>query len=346
VPLSGKNQTFPPATGFKPYKPIIMLKNKTVVITGASSGTGKAIALEFAAHQPQLVLASRNIEALLECAAECEELGAKVKCVATDVTDDDAVMELAAAAHAFGGKIDVWVNNAGVLAAGTFEETPMSVHEQVIRTNLMGYIHGAHAVMPYFKKQEHGILINNISIGGFLPVPYGVGYSASKFGLRGFSAALKAELSDWPQIHVCDTFPAFLDTPGIQHAANYTGKVLKPAPPVYDPRRVAIAIVNLALKPQKELMIGSTSILLRLAHGLFPELTRGIAGAVIRTYLKNAPELPKTNGNVFSPVDYGNSVYGGWGAPGKPKAHRKYIAGGLLAISAVGFLLLNSSNKK
>lgn len=323
-----------------------MLKNKTIVITGASSGTGKAIALEFAAYQPLLVLAARNIEPLLECAAECEALGAKVHCVVTDVTDDNAMVNLAAEADEFGGKIDIWVNNAGVLAAGAFEETPMYVHEQVIRTNLMGYIHGAHAVIPYFKQQDHGILINNISIGGFLPVPFGVGYSASKFGLRGFSAALKAELSDWKNIHICDAFPAFLDTPGIQHAANYTGKVLKPAPPVYDPRRVAQAIVKLALKPQKEMMIGSTSILLRLANGLLPDLTRTIASTVIKTYLKNAADLPKTNGNLFSPVDYGNSVYGGWGLPGKPKAHRKYIAGGLLVVSAIGLLLLNSGSSK
>jgi short-subunit dehydrogenase len=323
-----------------------MLKNKTIVITGASSGTGKAIALEFAAYQPKLVLASRNMDSMLITAEECEALGAKVKCVITDVTDDDAMVNLAAAAEDFGGKIDIWVNNAGVLAAGSFEETPMSVHEQVIRTNLLGYINGAHAVIPYFKRQEQGILINNISIGGFLPVPFGVGYSASKFGLRGFSAALKAELGDWDNIHICDAFPAFLDTPGIQHAANYTGKVLKPAPPVYDPRRVAIAIVNIAQKPKKETMIGSTSVLLRLAHGLFPELTRGIAGMVIRAYLRNADDLPKTNGNIFSPVEYGNSVYGGWGLPGKPKAHRKYIAGGLLALSAVGLLLLNSGSAK
>lgn len=323
-----------------------MLKNKTIVITGASSGTGKAIALEFAAHQPILVLAGRNMETLLDCAAECEALGAKVKCVETDVTDDDAVINLAAAADNFGGKIDIWVNNAGVLAAGAFDETPMAVHEQVIRTNLMGYINGAHAVLPYFKQQGQGILINNISIGGFLPVPYGVGYSASKFGLRGFSAALKAELSDWENIHICDAFPAFLDTPGIRHAANYTGKVLRPAPPVYDPRRVALAIVQLALKPKNETMIGSTSVLLRLATGLMPDITRGIASIVIKTYLKNAEQLPKTNGNLFSPVDYGNAIHGGWGLPGRPKAHRKYIAGGLLLVSAIGLLLLNSGNSK
>lgn len=318
-----------------------MLNQKTIVITGASSGAGKAIALEFAGYHPKLVLASRNLKALEEVAGECEQLGATVVCVVTDVTNDGEVIDLAAKANSFGGKIDVWVNNAGVLAAGPFHVTPMAVHEQVIRTNLMGYMNGAHAVLPYFIKQQEGILINNISIGGFLPVPYGVGYSASKFGIRGFSSALKAELSDWPDIHICDAFPAFLDTPGIQHAANYTGRVIKPAPPVYDPRRVAIAVVKLAQNPKSELMIGSTSVLLRTAAGLFPGLTKGIAKRVIKFYLDNAEETPKTDGNIFNTVNFGNSVYGGWGLPGRPKAHRKYIAGGLLAVSALGLLLLN-----
>jgi len=317
-----------------------MLKDKTIVITGASSGAGKAISLEFALQQPNLVLAARNSDALNEVAEECLALGARVRTVITDVTDAGAMIQLADEANDFGGKIDIWVNNAGLLAAGLFEETPMAVHHQIIETNLIGYLNGAHAVLPYFKKQQHGVLINNISIGGFLPVPFGVGYSASKFGLRGFSAALKAELSDWPRIHVCDAFPAFLDTPGIQHAANYTGKYLKPAPPVYDPRRVAMAIVKLAENPQAELMIGSLSTFLRVSYGLFPALTRGITGSVIRHYLKQADTMPKSDGNVFGPVDYGNSVYGGWGLPGRPKAHRKYIAAGLLLFTVAGLMAL------
>lgn len=317
-----------------------MLKDKTIVVTGASSGAGKAIALEFALQQPNLVLASRNIDALNEVAEECRSLGAKVKTVVTDVTETGAMVQLANEANDFGGQIDVWVNNAGLLAAGRFEETPMAVHQQVIETNLIGYLNGAHAVLPYFKKQKHGVLINNISIGGFLPVPFGVGYSASKFGLRGFSAALKAELSNWPGIHICDVFPAFLDTPGIQHAANYTGKYLKPAPPVYDPRRVAMAIVKLAEKPRPEVMVGSLSSFLRISYSLFPGMTRGITAKVIRYYLNHADVMPKSDGNVFGPVDYGNSVYGGWGLPGKPKAHRKYITAGLLLVAAAGFLAL------
>jgi len=316
------------------------LKDKTIVITGASSGAGKAIALEFALQQPYLVLAARNEKALTEVAEECEELGAKVKTIITDVTDSSAMIRLAGEAQEFGGRIDIWVNNAGLLAAGTFDETPMAVHQQVIETNLLGYMNGAHAVIPYFKKQNAGVLINNISIGGFLPVPFGVGYSASKFGLRGFSAALKAELNDWPEIFVCDAFPAFLDTPGIQHAANYTGKMLKPAPPVYDPRRLAIAIVKLAERPQSEVMVGSISTFLRVTHSLFPGITRGITAKVIRYYLNQADTIPKSDGNVFAPVKYGNAVYGGWGLPGRPKAHRKYIVASLLLATAAGLLAL------
>jgi short-subunit dehydrogenase len=315
-----------------------MLTQKTIVITGASSGAGKAIALEFATEGHKLVLASRNVAALEDTASECEALGAEVKCVITDVSVPTDIITLAAAADDFGGKIDVWVNNAGVLAVGRFTDTPIEVIEQVIATNLMGYIYGAHAVLPYFKAQGYGILINNISIGGFLPVPFGVGYSASKYGIRGFSSALKAEVLDYPNIHVCDAYPAFLDSPGIQHAANYTGKAIKPAPPVYDPRRLAMAIVKLAAHPRAEVMVGSVSSLLRFSHGIFPGLTTRIAKMVISTYQAKAAQ--KTNGNIFNTLAFGNSVFGGWGLPGKPKAHQKYLATGLILTAALGLTML------
>ena len=320
-----------------------MLNRKTIVITGASSGAGKAIALEFASFKHQLVLGSRNMASMEETAEECRSLGAEVKCVVTDVSEPTALIALADEADKFGGKIDVWVNNAGVLAVGSFTETPIEVTEQVVRTNLLGYIYGAHAVMQYFKKQHYGTLINNISVGGFMPVPYGAGYSASKFGIRGFSAALKAELSDFPNIHVCDAYPAFLDSPGIQHAANYTGKVLKPAPPVYDPRRLAMAIVKLAENPKSEVMVGSVSRLIRVAYGLFPGITTTITKAVITTYLKQAGQAGITSGNVFNTLAFGNAIFGGWGLPGRPKAHRKYLAAGLVLTSTLGLLLLKKS---
>ena len=291
------------------YKP---LNEKTIVITGASSGTGRATAIEFARHGAKLLLAARNIDALNEVEAICRESGSLALAVQTDVTDPEAMKRLAQTATEFGGSIDVWVNNAGVLAAGDFLETPIEIHNQVIKTNLMGYINGAHAVLPYFKQQGYGVLINNISVGGWFPVPLGAGYSASKFGLRGFSEALRGELHEYQHIHICDLFPAFLDTPGIQHAANYSGKILRPAPPVYDPQDVAKAIVSAAQRPQKSIVIGSIAQVLRLSHFLFPAIARNITKKVMNIYLKNADPAPPTAGNVFQPLDYGISIHGGW----------------------------------
>ena len=136
------------------------LQNKTIVITGASSGVGRAAAIAFAKHKATLILAARGEKALYEAAEECREWGADAIAVVTDVTNANDVKKLAQAAAEQGGKIDVWINNAAVLAAGDFDKTPVQVHTQVIETNLIGYVHGAHAAMPYFKKQGYGTLIN------------------------------------------------------------------------------------------------------------------------------------------------------------------------------------------
>lgn len=321
------------------------LTNKTVVITGASSGTGKAAAIEFAGLRANLVLAARNEQALNEVADECRELGVDVLVVPTDVTDAKAVIELANIANDWKNRLDVWVNNAGILAAGEFDKTPMEVHQQVIHTNLLGYMNGAHAAMPIFKAQGYGTIINNISIGGYLPVPYGAGYTASKFGLRGFSEALKGELSAWPDIYVCDLFPPFLDTPGIQHAGNYTGKALKPAPPVINPRRVAQAMVKVACNPKSNSYVSGTSTLLKLSHALFPEITTKLTGFVMRRYFKTAPSIPPTDGNVFNSVDYGMSISGGWAGNSKAGKYAGYAAAGVLA-GAIAVLALKKINGK
>ena len=317
------------------------LTRKTVVITGASSGAGRAAAMEFAKHGAKIILASRNIEALDEVEAQCREMGALALAVQTDVTDAEAIKKLAATANEFGGSIDIWINNAGVLAAGEFTETPIEVHDRVIRTNLLGYLYGAYAVLPYFKKQGYGVLINNISVGGWMPVPYGVAYSASKFGLRGFSQALRGELIKYKNIHVCNMFPAFLDSPGIQHAANFTGHTLKPAPPVYDPQRLARAMVAVAKYPKDSVTVGSVSTFLKLAHFIMPGVTRAVTAKAIETYLKQADEVPETSGNLFDTVNYGTSIHGGWNSPADYDIRKKTFTRSLIIAGvAVGVLLL------
>ncbi|MBA2406042.1 MAG: SDR family oxidoreductase, partial [Bdellovibrionales bacterium] len=206
------------------------LSGKNIVITGASSGIGKATAFSLAAKGANLILGARRELLLEEVALECQKYGVKAFHYKTDVTSLDQVNNLFEFAIASLGSVDIWINNAGVGAVGEFTQTPIEVHEQVIKTNLMGHINSAYVIIPYFKNLNKGVLINNISLGAFVPNPFAAAYSASKFGQRGFSEALKYELKDYKDIHVCDVFPAFIDTPGFAHGANFTGKVIKPAP--------------------------------------------------------------------------------------------------------------------
>ena len=316
------------------------INGKTVVVTGASSGVGRAAAIAFAREGAQLVLAARREQALAEVAEDCKALGAHAIYVVTDVTNSEEVRRLALLAFEFGGHIDVWINNAGVLAAGAFDQTPIEVHEQVVKTNLMGYMNGAHAVLPYFKKQGYGVIINNISVGGWTPTPFGVGYTASKFALRGYAESLRGELDQWPEIHICDLYPGFLDTPGIQHAANYTGKTLRPAPPIYDPQLVAEKMVAVTRSPRKEVLIGNVAHFLRVSHFLFPTLTSRIAGIVMKTYFKRAEPAANTAGNLFHPVEFGTSANGGWKLPLPERKKSSLIAVACLATLSVGLALL------
>lgn len=317
-----------------------VLHGKTVVITGASSGAGRATALEMAKAGAKVVLAARREEALQEVAGECKAAGGEALVVVTDVTDAGQMNTLAAVAQHWGGKLDVWVNNAGLLAAGVFDQTPVSIHHKIIETNLVGYMNGAYAALPHFKAQGYGLLVNNISVGGYFPVPYAAAYSASKFGLRGFGEALQGELTHYPAVHVCNLYPAFLDTPGIQHAANFTGKVLKPAPPVYNPQRIARAIVKIVQSPRPQAAITGLTPLLKLAHAFFPKLSRNLTANVIEVYLRNADDTPSTSGNVLEPVAYGTSVHGGWGPA--PAQKEKLLLAALVTSGlsiALGLLL-------
>lgn len=287
-------------------------KNKTIVITGASSGIGKAIALTLAKEKVNLVLAARRETLLQEVASECESLGSEAIAVKTDVTNYDEVINLFDKALSFYGKVDIWINDAGVGAVGEFTETPMGAHEQVVKTNLLAYMYGAHAVIPHFKQRKKGTLINIVSAGAYVPSPFAVAYSTSKYGLRGFTESLRFELMDFPKIHVCDVNPAFIDTPGPAHAANYIGKELKPLPPVYDPFKVADVVKRLIKKPRDNTMIGSTAWAARIAHAIAPGMLGKTMSRLAKLYFKNAKDAPVTNGNLWKPVPDGKEPRGGY----------------------------------
>src|SRR5690349_14581618 len=140
------------------------LEEAVVGVTGASSGIGRAAALRLARRGSSLALCARSEGPLATLAAECEADGAEVLHLALDVADEEAVEALAAATVERFGRLDVWVNNAGTIAYGGFEEIPSEVFRRIVETNLMGQVHGARAALRRFRAQGSGVLINMSSV--------------------------------------------------------------------------------------------------------------------------------------------------------------------------------------
>jgi NAD(P)-dependent dehydrogenase (short-subunit alcohol dehydrogenase family) len=185
------------------------LKDRIVVITGASSGFGKGAALAFSRAGASLVLAARRSELIDELAEECERANGRALAVPTDVSRWEEMEELARAAIDVFGRIDVWVNNAGVGAIGPFQRIPVREHRQVIETNLIGTLYGSYLAYREFLARGRGVLINIASELGRHTVPYYASYVAAKHGVVGLGESLQQEIEqqNLHDIHVCTVLP-------------------------------------------------------------------------------------------------------------------------------------------
>ncbi|HZR81083.1 MAG TPA: SDR family NAD(P)-dependent oxidoreductase [Candidatus Binatia bacterium] len=181
------------------------------------------------ARAPRRERRPRGAQELEEVARECERDGGRAIAVPTDVSVREQMEALGKSALDAFGRIDVWVNNAGVGALGRFEDVPLDLHDQVVRTDLLGTLYGTYVAYREFVRQRSGTLINVSSELGKHTVPYFASYAAAKHGVVGLSDALRQEVGQngLDGIHVCVVLPTAHDTPFFDHAANYTGHEVK-----------------------------------------------------------------------------------------------------------------------
>ncbi|MCW2236597.1 SDR family oxidoreductase [Azospirillum canadense] len=286
------------------------IEEQVIVITGASSGIGLATARMAARQGAKVVLAARDREALARVAEEIRgEGGDAVHCVA-DVANPEELRQLADLAVRTHGRIDTWVNNAGVSIYGKVIDTPMEDHRRLFETNYWGVVNGSLAAIPHLRRHG-GALINLGSVVSDRSVPLQGAYSATKHAVKGFTDALRMELeADGVPISVTLIKPAAIDTLYEEHAKNLMDVEPSNPPPVYAPDLVAKAICHCAQTPMRDMYVGGGAKLFSLAETFAPRITDYVMERAVTRATRSGGPLRARNDALHSHGDDGRERAG------------------------------------
>lgn len=276
------------------------LAEQVVVITGASSGIGLVTARRLADEGASVVLVSRDEGALSNAVDGIVTGGGNAIYVVADVGNLDDVVAVGERAIAEFGRIDGWVNDAGVAIYSALVETPLDEHEALFRTNYFGAVNGAQVAVRHLR-DKGGALVTIGSIAGDMPSPVMGAYAASKHAVKGYVESLRSELSAaGVPVSVTLIKPSGIDTPIAEHAAKrINGKAMIP-PPVYDPELVADAILDALRHPRRNLTVGGVGRAQVLVANHFPVLFSRLGGLVAPLIARpGKPE--KAAGNLQGP---------------------------------------------
>lgn len=321
------------------------LAEQVLLITGASSGIGLVTARMAAAHGAKVMLVARNREALSRVVDEILANGGSAAFAIADVGKRDELAAAAAQAVERFGRIDTWVNNAGVAIYAKLVETPEDEHERLFKTNYFGVVNGCLSAIPYLR--TGGALITIASIGADLPSPVIGAYDASKHAVKAYIEALRLELhADRVPISVTLIKPSGIDTPIGQHAANhgygeFGGEALVP-PPVYAPELVATEICRAAQQRVRDITVGGVGRLNVLLGVHFPRLLDLVTPPLASMVFD--PRRPKTGSDsLFASSDAGRER-SGLQTPRRFSlytiaARHKRAATSLAGLAAVAFVL-------
>ncbi|QNA88545.1 SDR family oxidoreductase [Massilia sp. Dwa41.01b] len=249
------------------------INEQVIVITGATSGIGLTTARMAAEAGAKLVLVARNGDALDQLASELRRHGSQVATVAADVGNAGDIERVGQTALERFGRIDTWVNNAGVGTFGRLEEVALEDHMRLFQTNFWGVVNGSLEAVKRMKGRGGGALINVGSEVSDRAAPLQGMYSASKHAVKAFTDSLRMELEkEAAPISVTLVKPAGIDTLFAVHAKNYMDKEAALPPPVYAPEVVAKAILYCAQHPKRDIFVGGASKMISAGNAYMPRM--------------------------------------------------------------------------
>lgn len=269
------------------------MKNKVVIITGASSGIGKATAIQFAKKGASLVIAARSLDKLEQTKQEIEDLGAAVIMVKADVSQEEDCKNIIDQAITKFGQIDILINNAGISMRALFKDTELSVIKNVMDINFWGAVYCTKFALPHILKNK-GSVVGVSSIAGFVGLPARTGYSASKFAMHGFLNALRNENLE-NGLHVLIACPGFTAS-NIRNTAlkaDGTSQGVSPREEgkMMSAEEVAKHILSAIVNREEQIVLTNEG---KLAHWLSKFLPKIINKAVFNK-MKKEPDSPLSN---------------------------------------------------
>jgi NAD(P)-dependent dehydrogenase (short-subunit alcohol dehydrogenase family) len=318
-------------------------RSLNVVVTGASSGVGRASARCFAAQGASVALLARGTEALEGAKAEIEASGGKAIVLPVDVADAEAVEQAASQAEERLGPIDVWVNNAMATVFAPVREIAPEEYKRVTEVTYLGVVYGTLSALKRMRARDEGVVVQVGSALAYRGIPLQSAYCASKHAIQGFTESLRCELlHEGSSVKVTMVQLPALNTPQFDTVRTRLPRRPQPVPPIYEPEVAAEAIVAAARHPaRREWWVGGSTAIVMAGNALFPGLAdRYLARTGFDSQQTGELQPPRPD-NLFEPLPGDRGVRGDFDARAHTHSgqwaltrHRKALAGALAALSA------------
>lgn len=228
-----------------------------VVVTGASSGVGRAVARAYGQRGAHAGLLSRNVEALNACADEIRQAGGEALVLPTDVSDASAVERAASAVEEQLGPIDTWINVAMATVFAPVKDTTAAEYRRVTEVTYLGYVHGTLSALRRMLPRDRGTIVQVGSALAYRSIPLQSAYCAAKAAIRGFTDSLRCELiHDGSHVRLTHVHLPAVNTPQSMRQRNKMPKQQQPVPPMFTPESIADGILWAADRAPREMLLG------------------------------------------------------------------------------------------